>query len=599
HPCVADFGLAKRVAGSNKFTATGFVVGTPSYMAPEQARGLASQIDARADVYALGAVLFEVLTGRRSVEGSTLLDTLRRAANDEPRAPSRVLRSVPRELDAIVLTAMARDRAKRYATASALADDLERYLAGRPILGRVPFRWPEIFRRRPALVATASAVPVAAVLLWILLTPAPAPPPPPAPKPAVAKKTDARALAQPDYDAGLRLLDGARLDFYRADADLALTRTRLGEAAARFAAALARHPGFGEAALARGHAHALLRRPEDAHADFSAAIVMLPGSAEARLARGLVSLRRVCDYLLVAKWAREQLPPALRTSLKELEVDLLRARELGLEKHATRFLEAALAYGRGDQAGAIAILDPLRDVEGPMKEDVLRLRACALAERVFHARNDAEREHYMVSAIEDFTRLLKLRINDAEARRYRGSLYFITGRMEEARADFERVLKADPGQSVALSDLAMFHARSGHGELALPLLDRALQADPANLQALSLRAAFRSELGQFTEARADLEKAVETNPDYLPGLINLAVCLEKMGDADGCLRRLTLILERSPDVPVALYTRGTLHWKRGRWKEALADLERCAALPSGYAARARELIPECRRQLGR
>ena len=601
-PCVADFGLAKRVAGSSKLTATGFIVGTPSYMAPEQARGFASQIDARVDVYALGAVLFEVLTGRRAVEGTTILDTLRRAAKDDIPAPSSVVPSIPRELDAITLTALAKDRMKRYPTAAALADDLERFLAGHPIRASRPSRWPAFFRRHPALLGAASAVPVAALLLWILLNPAPRPLPPPPPsaaKPAVAKPADPRALAQPDYDAGLRLLEGARLDFYRADADLGLTRERLNDAIARFGAALARHPGFGEAALARGHARTLLRAPEAAHADYTAAITLLPGSAEARLARGLLSLRRVSDYLLVASWAREQLPAALRTSLKELEVDLLRARELGLEKHAIRFLEAALAYGSSDPAGAIAMLDSLRDMEGPLKEDVLRLRASALAERMFKARNEAEREHYRVSAIEDFSRTLALRINDAAARRFRGSLYFTAHRMDEARADFERALKADPNHSVTLSDMAMFHARSGHGELALPLLDRSLQADPLNLQALSLRAACRMELGEFGKARVDLEKAVETNPDYLPGLINLAVCLEKLGDSGECLRRLTMILDRSPDVPVALYTRGYLYGKLRRWKEALVDLERCAGLPSGYAPKAREIIQEIRPRLGK
>jgi tetratricopeptide (TPR) repeat protein len=600
-PCVADFGLAKRVAGSSKLTATGFVVGTPSYMAPEQARGLTSQIDARADVYSLGAVLFELLTGRPAVQGATVLDTLRRAAHEEVRAPSSVLSTVPRELDAITLTAMAKDRLRRYPTAAALADDLERYLAGRPIQARVPFRWPALLRRHPALTGVVSAVPVTSLLLWILLSPAPAPPapPPPAPKPAVAK-SDPHARAQPDYDAGLRLLESCRIDYYRADADLGRTRSRLNEAIVHFGVALALHPGFGEAVLARGHAWALLRRPENADVDYSAAVLLLPGSAEARLARGLLTLRRISDYLMVAGWRREQLPQALRASLREADVDLLRARELGLEKNATRFLEAAMAYGAADFAGALVLLDTLSDAEGILKEDVLRLRAKARSELAASSRIEAERQRLIAAGIEDLGAVIGLRVNDAEARRYRGSLYFLCGRMEEARADFERVLKADPTHSEALSDLATFHHRSGHPELALPMLDRSIDSDPSNMRARSLRAVIRMDGGRFAEARSDLEKAVAANPDYLPALLNLALCLGKLGEVEECLRRLDAILERNPDMPVALYSRGCIYYSRERWKDALRDLERAGAVaPAQYAAQVREPVLECRRRLGR
>jgi tetratricopeptide (TPR) repeat protein len=100
-------------------------------------------------------------------------------------------------------------------------------------------------------------------------------------------------------------------------------------------------------------------------------------------------------------------------------------------------------------------------------------------------------------------------------------------------------------------------------------------------------------------ARKDLEKAVEANPDYLPGLLNLALCLEKLGDSDGALRRLNAILERRPGLPVAVYSRGVLQFKAGRWKDALPDLERAVLLsPAPYRAQTRDLIEDCRRRLG-
>ncbi len=596
-PCVADFGLAKRLAGSSKLTATGFVVGTPNYMAPEQARGLVSQIDARSDVYALGAVLFEVLTGRQAVEGTSILDALRRAATEDVRRPSSVDRALPRELDAIVLAAMARDRARRYPSAAALADDLDRWLAGRPIRARAPSRGLALLRRHPVAFALAVSLGAAAVLTAALLRPPAPPPEPPAPShTARAPALPARARAQPEYDAALRLLDESRLDFYRPEADLGRTRARLTEAAARFGAALAIHPEFGEALLARGHAYVLLRRPAEAHADYSKAIELLPGSAEARLARGRLSLDRVTEHLATASWRREEIPAALRALLKEAEADLRRARDLGLAGAALRYLEGALAYLGGNYADAVARLDET-GIEGPLLEDLLRLRAKAWGERAATG-TEAEQRRCAEASLADFTRLLGLRCHDAQARRLRASINFLSGKPAEAKADFEAALRADPTDSLAIFDMAVFLYRSGRPEGVETLLDRALTADPSNMRALSLRGVLKLERSDVAGARADLEKSVAAHPDYLPGLLNLAICQEMLGDAAGSLKSLNDIVERQPGLAVAVYSRGVLHFKQGRWKEALADLERATSLaPAKYRSQSRDAIEECRRRL--
>jgi tetratricopeptide (TPR) repeat protein len=167
-PKVADFGLAKRQEDDG-LTETGHIMGTPEYMAPEQARGSPDAIGPATDVYALGAILYELLTGRPPFKGETPFDTIRQVADAEVVPPSRLVPKVARDLETICLVCLSKDPARRYASARALADDLERYHAGEPIVARRagPLeRAAKWARRRPAAAAlVALAVAAAAGLL--------------------------------------------------------------------------------------------------------------------------------------------------------------------------------------------------------------------------------------------------------------------------------------------------------------------------------------------------------------------------------------------------------------------------------------------------
>ena len=140
HLWVTDFGLA-RFQGDASLTAPGDLLGTLRYMSPEQATADHAVVDGRTDVYSLGATLYELMTLRPIFDGSDRQELLRRIAQEEPRRPRAVQPAVPRDLETIVLKAMAKDPAARYATAQDLADDLGRFLDDRPILARRPARW--------------------------------------------------------------------------------------------------------------------------------------------------------------------------------------------------------------------------------------------------------------------------------------------------------------------------------------------------------------------------------------------------------------------------------------------------------------------------
>jgi WD40 repeat protein/tRNA A-37 threonylcarbamoyl transferase component Bud32 len=163
---ITDFGLAKKL-DERGTTQTGDVMGTPSYMAPEQAGGQVADVGPATDIYALGAILYELITGRAPFRAATPLDTLRQVVSDDPVAPSRLQPKTPRDLETVCLKCLQKEPHKRYATALELADDLMRFRTGESIRARPVSMWERSVkwaRQRPAIAALLALVVLTTVL---------------------------------------------------------------------------------------------------------------------------------------------------------------------------------------------------------------------------------------------------------------------------------------------------------------------------------------------------------------------------------------------------------------------------------------------------
>jgi eukaryotic-like serine/threonine-protein kinase len=243
-PMVADFGLAKRLDATGDQTQTGVLIGTPSYMAPEQAAGRPAGVTTATDVYGLGAVLYTLLTGRPPFRGATLLDTLEGVRGRMPDAPRRVNPRVDRDLDTVCLKCLDKDPVARYPSAEAFAHDLELWLGGKPVLARPvgaarrTWRW---VRRNPGVATLAGA----AGFLAIGLTTAVA-------VGVVSVRRERSAVELQRAEVGRREVE-VRRHMYAADVRLAAVNWRQNRAATAVRLLAGHQPGPGDEDL-RGFA---------------------------------------------------------------------------------------------------------------------------------------------------------------------------------------------------------------------------------------------------------------------------------------------------------------------------------------------------------
>ncbi len=518
---VMDFGLARQASVRSSLSATGLMVGTPSYMSPEQAR--ADRVDARSDVWALGATLYEMLCGRVPFDAPDLMGTLTRIVEDEPAPPG-----AGADLDTIVLKCLEKSPARRYQSAAALADDLDRWLKGDPIAARrasLVYRLRKRLAKRKALVLTSAAlVAVAAAALTVQAVRS-------SRRAAVLQELSTLWATIIERHRELRL---GRVDHARATADLR-------RAVESLDAHIAAWPHEPQGYYVRGRGRLYLSDPVGAEADAARALALRPDFRPAWTLTGMV---RMFQFM-----ALQYGPAATRARRRQQDrVVLNQALEaLGRGWTQGREREEAARWGlpstREDQvverlAHALRLLEKSR-------EEAIRFMRRAVDE--YHAEEYAEWLAWAVPPGPEGLHWLDMAIEWApgwlNSRIQRGWVRLEAGDFAGARADFETVVRMRPDIPAAWDYLA--EARHMLGDCAGALRDatRAIELAPGEARAWITRGLAKSRLRDYDGARADYDHAIELRPEMPEPFINRGNVRRWQGDLDGSLADLDRAVE--------------------------------------------------------
>jgi len=558
---VLDFGLARAIEGGEKLSKSGEVFGTAPYMSPEQARG--DRLDERADVYSLGAALYDVLTGKPPFEAPNLLELIRKVGNDEPERPRKDNPQIHRDLETIVLKCLEKDRNRRYAGAQELADDLERFLNHDAILARPPstlYRLRMKLAKRRAVVVTAgiAAVLLAAILSWWLLIGMPA-------------GEQLRLTA-----AGLKLWNEARVAAI-AGGDPGDIRAKARAAREQFEGAI-RTREDADANVMRARCLELEGRDDEALKSLERAYFLDPRNLDARLELAKALFLKYQSSRGTPMIGHLMMGPTAgaKVYFGDLRGETGKEREwrergekiLGEGESAPAqesLLKGLLAMGKGDYSRAAISLETYTNAE---RWDVQALTLQGVC--LYYARN-------LDGAIAALDRSLS-RVPGAEGYYWRGFAKEDKGLHHEADADLTKAVELDP-----------FHARAyvsrGRVKLGLGLLDEAIadcttaiELDSRNSRAYNGRGCVKAAKGLRDEAIADFAKAIEIDPLYVSAWSNRGNLKREKGLHDEAIADLTRAIELNPKYAQTYVSRGNVKETRGLLDEAIADYSKAIEL---------------------
>ncbi|HKI34690.1 MAG TPA: protein kinase [Gemmataceae bacterium] len=643
-PKVADFGLAKRMDSDAEVTRTGMVMGSPPYMAPEQAAGALRDISPVSDVYALGAILYELLTGRPPFLGATSVETIRQVLNDEPAPPRRLNAAVPRDLEIICLKCLQKDQPKRYASAEALAEDLRRFANDEPISARPTPAWERALkwvRRRPT---TAALVAVTAFALFAVVV--------------LVVGWQSQQINQ----ARQELKKFEEQDQVRQRGGRMLGEARRLEAEGRWATAYVELIRARDAleGLPGLHADALRQEVEQHLADVGRRREEQERRAQAEKHRAEFRAAHDKALFYVTLFTgldpgdnRDKTRAAARDALAVYGLDDPAAASSGLEAdrpYLTRDVyeplvgacyELLLLWAEAEAGPPPGRAEP--DGESPRRaENALALlaraeslgRAHGINTRTYHLR----KARYL--ALRAGQKFDPARVDEAAPAAPTGALdWFLEGverytsrRYELAAAACHEVLRAQGKHFWARYVLALCHLRGSRwaeakGELTICVAEMPEFAWPKLLRGFAeselgfnndkkpqrteefeaaaddFEAALRQDndplvqyvglvnrgvldirRGRWEQAVALLRKAVAADPSGFQGTIDLAEALQGWGKSDEALAALGQAIERAPKLGLLYEARGHLHLKGKDWAAARADFQKAIDLGPNEAA---------------
>jgi serine/threonine-protein kinase len=542
---LSDFSLAK-ILDREGMTTEGTIMGTPQFMAPEQASGQAA--GPATDVYGLGASLYLSVTGHPPFEDDSDFATLcKKLVSEVPPSPRALNPSLAPELDAIIRRAMAKDPRDRYAGAAELGADLRRYLNGQAPLARPTrfvtrgFRWIRRNRSVSALVLLAMTGMGIGLAFAFLHT---------------AASSEA-AEFQRRYDEGMKHWE--HVAHFKI-----LDRPKLIEEARKAIESFERAGTRPEAWWMRGRCELLLGHAAEAEASWTRALQMRPDYDAALFERGKYNLGAYARLRLPENlWTSPRVPPedARARSLREKgEADLHRARNSELEPAAVRYLEGVLALGKARYADAAA------KIGGYLKENSWDTSAWMLHGTACWLARD------LPQAAESLSRAIEL---DPQPYRFklRGDLRFALKDYAEAVEDYELALRSGGDTAELLCNRGLALQRTGKSERAVDDLKRAVGLNPESARLHTMLGNYFLEAGRLPEAMEEYWAATDKSPGYAEAHHNLGVAYYKQNEIDKAIEAFTDALNSDPDFAEAYYHRGQMFLLKGDAVSALSDLQ--------------------------
>jgi tetratricopeptide (TPR) repeat protein/tRNA A-37 threonylcarbamoyl transferase component Bud32 len=630
-PKIADFGLAFNPGVSGDLTRTGVSLGTPLYMSPEQVRGK-KEASPRSDVFSLGAILYEAAVGQPPFPGQTLTDIYGKILDSDPVPPRRAVKSVPRDLESVVLKCLEKEPERRYPDAGALAEDLHRYLTGEPVEARPvsgarrAWRWA---RRHRAVLLPAAALLVAAAggLAWSrvldarntervdgLLRDAAA-------REDAGRIADARAAYRSALDlapdradarAGLERMtaavegalkrraekESARAGAYRlleqgrARLDVALGyqysrtvptsqyRARLEEARRDIAAAVESDPGLALGHYLLARAGELLGDFRQADASYREAVRRDPESGLFRYHRGRYLMHQAALLIVdeLARWTS--------SAVDAKEIVAIRI----AEKWENRPETEALVSEAGDEIRKAAALQA--GLEDEMQADLAGIlvgytekswehvrRRCIAAAKKYPGRPGLEEVHLWQALTPGKAGEHQVLLRPVKAT---GQIYgfqiLVTVPNTEAENQLDLVLSLHPRFPLALYARSLFRIQAGEFAEARQDLDAALELWPELPGAYIARAMVRDRKKEGTEALADLDRALELarrpSDRRDAHLLRFAILRDRR-EEEVAMNSLDRSVEADPSDWLARYVRGEERLRLKQHEKALEDLQAC------------------------
>jgi len=602
---VTDFGLAKRLGTAPKVSLSGSVVGTPAYMSPEQARSL--PLDGRSDVYSLGATLYDLLCDRPPFVAKDPLAVLGQLVAKDPTPPRSLKPRLPRDLETVILKALEKEPARRYATAAEFGEDLRRWLDGDPIRARpqtVTYRLRRslLKHRMSAGIVALLVLTIAGLLAWDIVA---------------ARKSYQRGLGEADlarkiahFEKAARWVSAARAELPKLAQELALADDRLrkdrahmeryGVGLESWRNATTYSTGKLQIERTRGMARQACNAFEEANAITEKATAWFMISRCCAVAeewpRAIEAVER--GLALDPACAPGQL---LLAQLLLYRYSQLTAPDQGFIVDDVRHIwkrqaHAPSAAARECLLRVKQLMDryPATLADDPMVVGILALinqdypRAAA-ALRAWSQLAPWELPPIVIEAkcwleAGDMTRLVAcierwLEFGPhATAYMWLGTARLRLGDRAGCMAAFEKAIEADPAQPLSYLYRGMAHLAAD--EFAAAILDftKVIELDPACASAFINRGHARHYSGQDAAAADDFERAVQLAPRDPQGYVGRALAREKVADAATVLADLSRAIECDPTDPDLYYHRGNYQYERGKISEALKDFNRAVEL---------------------